>query len=198
MLPGSPEFLVAAHHLAQLPDDSGSEVAVAGRSNAGKSTAINAITGMGSLARTSKTPGRTQQLVVFALAPDCRLVDMPGYGYARVSDAMRRHWGRVLGDYLVERRSLKGVILIVDVRRGLLSGDRQLIGLCASAGRPVHVLLTKADKLGRGRGLVVQRALAAELPGVSFQLFSGRTGAGVGEARERILGWLQKKEGPGT
>lgn len=189
----SARFLAAAHTLAQLPPDAGAEVAVAGRSNAGKSSAINAITRAG-LARTSKQPGRTQQIVFFELGPGRRLADLPGYGYARVPKALRTHWDRLLDAYLRRRACLQGLVVVMDVRHPLREGDEALLAWCAEAGRPVHVLLTKADKLRRGPALEmlreVEAALGAIHPGASVQLFSARTRQGVEEARAVLARWL--------
>ncbi len=196
-------FLRSLPDLRALPADRGLEVAFAGRSNAGKSSAINAITGQKALARTSKTPGRTRHLVFFALDPERRLVDLPGYGFARVPEAVRRHWGRVVRDYLEGRRSLRGLVLVMDIRHPLTAQDRQLLGWCRAAGLPAHILLTKADKLRRGPGLACLRRVQAELAGggeaatdtpFTVQLFSARTGQGVAEARARLAAWLELPE----
>lgn len=186
-------FLAAAHTPAQLPPDEGAEVAIAGRSNAGKSSAINALTRAG-LARTSKQPGRTRQIVLFALGEGMRLADLPGYGYARVPRALQAHWERFLDRYLRTRASLRGLVLVMDVRHPLREGDEALLAWCAAAGRPVHVLLTKADKLRRGPALEalreVEAALGAIHPGATAQLFSARTRLGVDEARAVLARWL--------
>ncbi len=142
-------FLTSANGAAQFLPDVGAEVAFAGRSNAGKSSAINAIVNRRQFARTSKTPGRTQLVNFFALGEERRLVDLPGYGFARVSDAMRAHWDKLLTAYFHSRSSLKGLILVVDVRRNLADHDEQMMAF--AAGLPIHVLLTKADKLKRGQ-----------------------------------------------
>ena len=190
----NPRFVVGAHRIDQLPPDEGTEIAFAGRSNVGKSSAINALMGRRALARISRTPGRTQQLNVFALNDVCRVVDMPGYGFAQVPAAVRRHWDALLERYLRTRRSLRGLILIMDIRHPLTGFDRQMLGWCADADMPVHVLLTKADKLGHGAAgnalLAVRRALAREFPHAGVQLFSARSRAGVEEAREVLLGML--------
>ena len=178
----------------QAPPDAGFEVAFAGRSNAGKSSALNRITGRKSLARTSKTPGRTQHLVFFAVDGNRRLVDLPGYGFARVPEKVRRHWGEAMERYLTGRRSLRGLILLMDVRHPLTDFDTQMLTWCQHARMPVHVLLTKADKLRRGPAtntlLRVQRHLA-DYHDTSVQLFSALKGIGVEEARERICAWLE-------
>ena len=126
-------------------------MAFAGRSNAGKSSAINALVNRRQFAKTSKTPGRTQLINFFDLGADRQLVDLPGYGFARVSDAVRDHWGRLITGYFTTRESLLGLFIIVDVRRGLLEGDLKMLELAASVELPTHVLLSKADKLKRGQ-----------------------------------------------
>ena len=149
------KFITSANQVGQFLPDSGSEVAFAGRSNSGKSSAINVIVNRRQFARTSKTPGRTQLVNFFELRDQARLVDLPGYGYARVSDAVRDHWGRLLTTYIEDRSSLRGLFLITDIRRGLADYDRQLLELAESVNLPVHVLLTKADKLKRGKAVNV-------------------------------------------
>jgi GTP-binding protein len=182
-------FLVSAATPAQFPPDSGAEVAFAGRSNAGKSSAINAIVKRHGLARTSKLPGRTRLLNFFELAPGRRLVDLPGYGYASAPEAERITW-RPLIDALKARECLRGVFLIVDVRRGVTAGDEGLIEWL-EPGQRLHVLLSKADKLGRGEALRELRAASAQLGDrATVQLFSALDGAGVAEAQEVLVGWL--------
>jgi GTP-binding protein len=185
----------AAARVAQLPADLGREVAFAGRSNAGKSTAINVITGCNALARTSKTPGRTQQIVFFRLDDHRRLVDLPGYGYARAPEAVRRSWARLVESYLAGRRCLKGVVLLTDARRPFTELDLELVAWCAAAEVPVHALLTKSDKLKRGQAVqALDRARragqnsAAEL---SMQLFSASKREGIEPAAEKIRAWLE-------
>lgn len=181
--------MVSAAAPAQFPADVGAEVAFAGRSNAGKSSAINAITQRHGLARTSKTPGRTRLLNFFELAPMRRLVDLPGYGYASGPEAERRTW-RPLIDALQERTSLKGLFLIVDIRRGLTAGDEGLLEWLAPS-RQVHVLLSKADKLKRGEATRTLRAVAGKLgERATAQLFSAFDGTGVAEAQAKLLEWL--------
>ncbi len=186
-------FLISVPDPRQAPPDTGREVAFAGRSNAGKSSALNRITGHKSLARTSKTPGRTQHLVFFEIDGTRRLVDLPGYGYARVPEQVRRHWGEAMERYLSGRHSLQGLILLMDVRHPLTDFDRQMLAWCRHARMPVHVLLTKADKLKRGAAtnalLQVEKRLA-DHPDVSIQLFSALKGTGVDEARAVIGRWL--------
>lgn len=188
------QFLKSAHTLAQLPPDTGAEVAFAGRSNAGKSSALNAITGRRQLARISKTPGRTQLINIFPLDDRHALVDLPGYGYARVPGHVKAHWDVVLPGYFEQRAALRGLMLIMDVRHPLKEFDRQMLTWCAHAGLPVHVLLNKADKLGHGaagnRLQAVRRELAASFPGSEAQLFSATRGAGVEQARAVLDEWL--------
>ena len=187
-------FLISVNAFEQLPPDTGQEVAFAGRSNAGKSSAINLLTGQRSLARTSKTPGRTQMLNFFRVEPDRYLVDLPGYGYAQVPDAIRRHWQALLERYLRERAALRGLLLLMDVRHPLTELDRRLLDCCAARALPAHVLLTKADKLSRGKVAITLRQLQAMLrldyPGASAQLFSALSGDGVDEAHAKLDIWL--------
>ncbi len=186
------DFLISAAAPAQFPPDAGVEVAFAGRSNAGKSSAINAITQRRGLARTSKTPGRTRLLNFFELGPQRRLVDLPGYGYASGPESERRTWGPLI-DALKERASLAGLFLIVDVRRGFTEGDEGLLAWAAPAQR-VHVLLAKADKLSRAEGARALRAVATALAGrATVQLFSAHDGTGMRDAQETLLAWLERK-----
>ncbi len=188
-------FMLSVSQLAGLPDDAGAEVAFAGRSNAGKSSAINAITEQRGLARTSKTPGRTQLINYFAAGSEARrLVDLPGYGFAKVPERVKRQWSELLDGYFRERRSLRGLILMMDVRRPLTDFDGQMLDWCAAAGLPCHMLLTKADKLSRGAGMnalqQVRRSLAGSESQFSAQLFSAPNRLGVEEAREVLTRWL--------
>ena len=182
-------FLISAAAPAQFPPDRGSEVAFVGRSNAGKSSAINAITQRHGLARTSKTPGRTQLLNFFELAPERRLVDLPGYGYANVPAQQRSAWPPLI-DALRGRDSLKGLFVIVDARRGLKEGDAGLLDWAQPTQR-VHVLLSKADKLNRTEGSAVLRSAGQVLAGrASVQLFSALKGTGVQQAQDTLQDWL--------
>ncbi|TAN05883.1 MAG: YihA family ribosome biogenesis GTP-binding protein [Rhodanobacteraceae bacterium] len=188
-------FVLAAHRGDQLPPDTGVEVAFAGRSNAGKSSALNALAGHSALARTSKTPGRTQQLVVFALPGGGRLVDLPGYGYAKVPPALRDHWKQVIDAYLRQRQSLHGLVLIADIRHALTEFDRQMLAFCARIGLPCVVLLSKADKLTRTQVRTSQQAVDAEIAKAGWTAatiaFSAPAGTGVQAARAavgRLLG----------
>jgi GTP-binding protein len=192
-------FLLSANHAPQFPGDSGSEVAVAGRSNAGKSSAINALTQRRSLARTSKTPGQTQLINFFELMPERRLVDLPGYGFARVPSHVREHWQELVGGYLETRNSLAGLLLIVDARRGLNDDDRGLIGWASQRGRRVHVLLSKSDKLSRHEARRVLASVRGELPSeASAQLFSAVSREGVEEGQQALEALLENKKPGGS
>lgn len=192
-------FLLSANHAPQFPADDGCEVAVAGRSNAGKSSAINALTERRSLARTSKSPGQTQLINFFELAPGRRLVDLPGYGFAKVPARMRAHWQALVGGYLENRDSLMGLLLIVDARRGLNDDDRGLIAWATQRGRRVHVLLSKSDKLSRNEARRTCANVAAELPmQASVQLFSAVSREGVEEGREALEALLENKKPGGS
>jgi len=189
-------FMLSANGIEQFPDDAGSEVAIAGRSNAGKSSAINAITNRKALARTSKTPGQTQLLNFFELDPGRRLVDLPGYGFAKVPPAIKAHWERLVGDYMRSRRSLEGLLLVVDARRGLAQEDADLIEWMLGEGRRAHVLLSKCDKLTRNEARETLRRTERELEGrASAQLFSAVSREGVEEAREALEALLIKNPG---
>jgi GTP-binding protein len=184
-------FLTSAWQAAQFVPDDGSEVAFAGRSNAGKSSAINAIVNRRDFARTSKTPGRTQLINFFALESGRRLVDLPGYGYAKVSQEMRDHWRRLLDAYFRRRRSLAGMFVVVDSRRGIGDFDRQMLDWAAGLDCGVHVLLTKADKLSRADAARALAQARRDLPAeVSVQLFSVPDSQGIDEARQRLAGFL--------
>ena len=187
-------FWRAASALDQLPPDEGSEVAFAGRSNAGKSSALNSLTGQRALARVSKTPGRTQELLFFRLDDERRLVDLPGYGYAATSAARRRDWGEVIPDYFATRHSLRGLLLFMDIRHPLQVGDRQLLQATAQLGLPVQPVLTKADKLARGALHKALREIARELAALYSVLpplpLSNLNGDGAQAVRERVQAWL--------
>lgn len=176
-------FITSANSPHQFPPDEGVEVAVAGRSNAGKSTAINALTRRKHLARTSKTPGQTQLINFFELEPGHRLVDLPGYGYAKVPIEIKRHWEKLVNSYLAERGSLAGLLLIVDSRRGLGHDDLVLLEWAKRDGVETHVLLSKSDKLSRSEALKQLKSAREALGGLgSAQLFSAHAGSGVEEA----------------
>ncbi|MBB5359374.1 GTP-binding protein [Rhodanobacter sp. ANJX3] len=225
------QFMLAAHRISQLPADQGAEVAFAGRSNAGKSSALNALTNHKGLARTSKTPGRTQQMVAFSLPPhkdvpvlraqeaqerpppkevsgsradpangqpplDLRLIDLPGYGYAKVPLEMREHWKLEIDAYLHQRQSLRGLVLIVDIRHPLKEFDRQMLEFCLGTQLPCHLLLTKADKLSRNQAMqalaTLRKQFAAEGLHATAQIFSSSAGTGVDEAREAVMTLLRQ------
>lgn len=186
-------FLISAAAPGQFPADHGAEVAFAGRSNAGKSSAINAIVGRQGLARTSKTPGRTRLINYFELAPLARIVDLPGYGYASAPEAERRTWPRLM-EALRGRGALKGLFVIVDARRGVGEGDEALLEWALPQKR-VHVLLSKADKLSRNEGRQALAAAAQALAGrATVQLFSAHARAGLEEAQALLRAWLEDKE----
>ena len=176
------QFLSSAFRLDQLPEDEGAELAFAGRSNAGKSTAINRLTRQKNLCKTSKTPGRTQLINMFSLNESHRLVDLPGYGFAKVPVKMRQHWDQVLSRYLLERRSLVGLVVVVDIRRGLGDLDLGLIDL-VGPDLPVHILLAKADKLKHGaRQKILQQTLKTVASDqLSATCFSALNGHGLEE-----------------
>jgi len=191
---GQAQFEISVAQPGQMPPDRGREVAFAGRSNAGKSSALNAITGRKALARVSKTPGRTRLVNFFRLDAGHALVDLPGYGYAKVAAEVKAGWDALLGGYLQKRRVLHGVVLVMDSRHPLTPYDSAMLDFCQSAGRPVHVLLSKCDKLSHSERLAtlreVRTALASRSPGFSAQLFSATTGEGLDEARAVIRRWL--------
>jgi GTP-binding protein len=187
-------FLQSASNLGNAPSDTGSEVAFAGRSNAGKSSAINTLTANRKLARTSRTPGRTQLINFFSLSDSQRLVDLPGYGYAKVPLKMKQEWNRHMANYLQKRQSLRGLILLMDIRHPLTDADEQMIGWAATAQMPIHALLTKADKLKRGPAkatlLSVQGRLSEFGDLASVQLFSSLKGDGLPALRTKLKTWL--------
>ncbi|HSP57074.1 MAG TPA: ribosome biogenesis GTP-binding protein YihA/YsxC [Halomonas sp.] len=189
-------FLTSAPTLAGCPPDDGAEVAFAGRSNAGKSSAINALTHQRALARISKTPGRTQLINFFTLenASERRLVDLPGYGYAKVPESVKLEWQRHLSDYLQRRNSLRGLVLVMDVRHPLTEFDQTLLGWADHKGMPVHILLTKADKLKSGAAKSALQQVRNRLREwddlVSMQLFSALKKQGIEEAHARLNQWL--------
>lgn len=194
------KYLLSAPTIKQCPDDTGREVAFAGRSNAGKSSAINTLTNNSKLARTSKTPGRTQLLNFFTLSEDRRLVDLPGYGFAKVPKAMKQAWDRNLARYLQERQSLFGLVMLMDIRHPLQQYDWQMIRWASQAEMPVHLLLTKADKLKNGPAksvlLSVQGELAKEGFGdnISIQTFSSLKKVGLEELKKTLNVWLKAEK----
>jgi GTP-binding protein len=190
-------FLTSANEAGQFVPDDGSEVAFAGRSNSGKSSAINAILNRRNFARTSKSPGRTQLVNFFRLNDDQRLVDLPGYGFARVGRSMRNHWRVLIDEYFQTRESLRGLFLIVDSRRLLGESDLQLLQCCGVIACPVHVLLSKSDKLKRRQAGEALVAVQSELgDAATVQLFSATKGDGVDEARARLSALLSQDASP--
>ncbi|MBA3581336.1 MAG: YihA family ribosome biogenesis GTP-binding protein [Gammaproteobacteria bacterium] len=187
-------FISSAPDITLLPQDKVREIAFAGRSNAGKSSALNAITDQKQLARVSNTPGRTQMINLFELPDGQRLIDLPGYGYAKVPDAIKRHWQTHLQRYFVEREQLAGLILIMDIRHPLQDLDWQMIKWCAAEDVPLHILLTKADKLtynvGKTTLLQVQRAIEDANIVATLQLFSATAKNGVDDVHEVLDAWF--------
>ncbi len=185
-------FYTTVNHLKDLPPTR-AEVAFVGRSNAGKSSAINTLANRTRLAYVSKTPGRTQHINFFDLGHERFMVDLPGYGYAEVPEAVRAHWVQLLGRYLQTRDSLIGLILIMDSRRPLLELDRQMLNFFRDTGRPVHILLSKSDKLSRSdqqQTLNMVRRELADYPGVSVQLFSSLKKTGTEQVEQVVIGWF--------
>ncbi|MCB1759230.1 MAG: YihA family ribosome biogenesis GTP-binding protein [Gammaproteobacteria bacterium] len=200
-------FLTSAAKVEGAPPDQGIEVAFAGRSNAGKSSAINALCQQNQLARTSKTPGRTQLLNFFRLDDERRLVDLPGYGYAKVAESLKRQWQQEMADYLACRRSLCGLVLLMDIRHPLKDFDLQMLEWAERQKLPVHILLTKADKLKRGAAaqtlLQLRRAISQRAVQSSAQLFSALKREGIDEAHRQLDRWFglaepQAKKDPGA
>jgi GTP-binding protein len=186
-------FLVSCAQLAQLPADRGREVAFAGRSNAGKSSAINALTGVTGLARASKTPGRTQLINLFGIGEEARIVDLPGYGFADVPEPVRLGWHALIEGYLAGRSSLQGLVMVMDVRHPLTPFDQQLVEWAQHVGIPLHALLTKADKLSKAqadRSAAKVRAALGDEVGVT--LFSATKGTGKAAAQKALLAWLER------
>jgi len=190
-------FLTTVAHLRDMPQDSIREVAFAGRSNAGKSSAINTLAGRVRLAYVSKTPGRTQHLNYFTLAAGKYFVDLPGYGYAKAPEEIRSQWEGLIGPYLSKREQLAGLVVIMDIRRPLTDLDLRLIDWFRPTGRPIHVLLSKADKLSRQEQAKALRSVQAELATwgdaelYSVQIFSSLKKTGVEEAEAVLAGWLE-------
>jgi GTP-binding protein len=185
-------YLISAHELSQLPRDVGYEVAFAGRSNAGKSSALNMLADQKALARTSKTPGRTQQIVIFTIDEERRFADLPGYGYAKVPEKLKAHWREILARYFEVRKSLRGVVLVMDIRHPMRPFDTQMLEWCRASGLPCHVLLTKADKLKRGAAKSTLLGLQREVgDGVSVQLFSALARQGREDLIAILNGWFE-------
>lgn len=192
----SARFNKSAAKLHQCPEDVGAEVAFAGRSNAGKSSAINTLTNNGKLARTSKTPGRTQLINFFDLNIDgLRIVDLPGYGYAKVPIEMKQHWQQHLDEYLQKRQCLQGVVLVMDIRHPMKEFDHMMVNWCQTSHMPLHVLLTKSDKLKKGPAqstlLTIRKELTEVLGDlVTLQTFSALKKQNVDQLRQRLDSWL--------
>jgi len=188
------EFLISVPEYRMCPADDGLEVAFAGRSNAGKSSAINALVRRRGLAKTSKTPGRTRHLVFFTLDQQRRLVDLPGYGFARAPADVHWQWERTIEAYLSQRQSLKGLVLLLDCRRSLMDLDRQILSWCQASQMPIHIMLTKADKLTRNQLNQTRRALEKEIAEMdlvcSIQGFSALKNQGITEARVQLADWF--------
>lgn len=192
----SARFLISASRLDECPPDIGAEVAFAGRSNAGKSSAMNAITANGKLARTSKTPGRTRLINFFTLnKEDLRLVDLPGYGYAKVSRDMKDDWQQHLGHYLNDRRCLRGLVLVMDIRHPLTEFDQMMVEWCQHNNLPLMILATKADKLKYGQAKTAMLGIASKLKPFPCTehliMFSATSRLGVDECREALTDWLE-------
>jgi len=190
----SAQYLTSAARLSQCPPDEGWEVAFAGRSNAGKSSAINSLTGNSKLAKTSRTPGRTQLINFYQLSEQQRLVDLPGYGFAKVPLAIKQEWTRQLENYLRKRECLRGMVLLMDVRHPMQPFDRQMLDWARASAMPVHILLTKADKLKRGPATSTLLKLRAELEeqggAVTAQLFSALKHTGHEQLLAVLARWF--------
>ena len=191
-------FLTSAPDISALPADTGIEVAFAGRSNAGKSSALNTLTRQNSLARTSKTPGRTQLINTFTLGEEKRLIDLPGYGFAKVPLAVKEKWQKSLGEYLMKRQSLKGLVVLMDIRHPLKDLDQQLIHWAVQSNLSVLLLLTKADKLSPGPRkktlLEVREASLAFMGDVTVHVFSSLSKQGLPELEEVLDDWYSREE----
>lgn len=190
-------FLSSSPNYASIPFNEGAEAAFAGRSNAGKSSVLNTLTNRKALAKISSTPGKTRHINLFGLDKDAaqRLADLPGYGYAKVNLKEQQRWGEELTQYITERDCLKGVVIVMDIRHPLTENDRQMVILCRTGGRPVHVLLNKADKLKSGRRaatvLEVKKELAFIAPSATCSTFSALKSEGLPELRAVLSGWLE-------
>lgn len=183
-------FLASADRLATCPADAAPEAVFVGRSNAGKSSALNRLAGQRNLARVSKTPGRTQLINFFTVADGGRLVDLPGYGYARASKTRREAWGRAVDEYLHQRPNVAGVVLVMDIRHPLRPADEHMIAWSETAGKPLLALLSKADKLKRGAREQARRTVAARMSNAQVVPFSAPTGLGAAEVAATLREWL--------
>ena len=190
------QFVMSTPDHYKLPEDQGREVAFAGRSNAGKSSAINTITDQNGLARTSKTPGRTQQLVVFSLGEHERLIDLPGYGYAKVPKDLKRDWHALIDNYVRERQSLAGIVVVSDIRHALTDFDQQMLAYCQARRLRCVLLLSKADKLNRGPAMEIRRKVLREIEdlGVPTEavVFSSHDNTGLADARRALARLLDE------
>lgn len=191
------QFLLSASRLSEAPPDEGREIAFAGRSNAGKSSAINTLTGQKNLARISKTPGRTQLLNFFTIDEQRKFVDLPGYGYAKVPIAVKKQWQNMLENYLTKRRSLCGIVLVMDIRHPLTDFDQQMITWCEQAQLPLHILLTKADKMNYGPAKNILLKVAKDIQGknsrFTLQLFSALKNTGIDQIHEVLDRWFTEE-----
>lgn len=189
------QFMISCEQFNQCPNDSGFEVAFAGRSNAGKSSALNTITGQNKLAKTSKTPGRTQLINFFSIDEERRLVDLPGYGFAKVPKVVKARWQKTLDQYLNERQALQGLVLLMDIRHPMKEFDVMMLNWAIEKNLPIHILLTKADKLKKGVAKSTLLKLQSELQDysdlVSIQLFSSLKKNGVEEVSKVLKAWLR-------
>ena len=186
------DFEKSISELNQSPEDIGSEVAFVGRSNAGKSTAINSITNRNSLAKTSKTPGRTQLINFFKINDNSRFVDLPGYGFAKASKEKQKSWNRLVTDYIKYRQSLKGVVLIIDIRRGFGEMDLMFLDFYLPLNKQLHILLTKADKLSKQKqSLILNEAIEIYGSIATIQIFSGTKKIGISEAQDQVTKFLE-------
>lgn len=190
------KFVTSAPDINHLPADTGIEIAFAGRSNAGKSSALNSLTNQKNLARTSKTPGRTQLINLFEVAPNCRLVDLPGYGFAQVPEEVKRKWQKSLGEYLHKRESLKGLVILMDIRHPLKDLDQQMIDWAVQSELPVMLLLTKADKLASGAQKkqlnMVKEAILPFQGDITVATFSSLKRTGLEQLRQKLDYWFEQ------
>ena len=190
------KFVTSAPEINHLPADTGIEIAFAGRSNAGKSSALNTLTNQKNLARTSKTPGRTQLINLFEVAPNCRLVDLPGYGFAQVPEEVKRKWQKSLGEYLHKRESLKGLVILMDIRHPLKDLDQQMIDWAVQSELPVMLLLTKADKLASGAQKkqlnMVKEAILPFQGDITVATFSSLKRTGLEQLRQKLDYWFEQ------
>lgn len=190
------KFLLSAPNIKLLPPEGGVEVAFVGRSNAGKSTALNALTSQKNLARTSKTPGRTQLINLFKVAENCKLVDLPGYGYAAVPEKMKLQWQKSLGEYLQKRQCLRGIVVLMDIRHPLKDLDQQMLDWAVSANKEVLILLTKADKLSQSERIkqlkMVREAILPFQGNINVELFSGTSKLGIDKLSHQLNLWFSQ------